>query len=87
MKRKKQKEHEEQDDQRSLSHEANFGSDYSLPEDYFMSGNFSSRYGSTIIDTIIPEEQQLIQDKENEEHENGNEPPPQYNQKQQTLED
>ena len=67
-KRRKQKKKEDQDDQRSLSNKENLGSDWTLPEEYFMSINSSSGYGSTVINTMIPEEEQLLQDEEEEDH-------------------
>jgi len=56
FKRKQRKKQEEQEDSLNLSQRVNLGSDSTIAEDYFMSINCSSEYGSTIIKETIKEE-------------------------------
>jgi len=86
-KRRKQNKKEEQADQGSLSNKENLGSDWILPEDYFISINSSSEYGSTVINTTIPEEEQLLQDEEEEDHKDTRNLPPSDSPKSQIMED
>ena len=69
QKRRRRKEQKEQEDSLNLSQTANLGSDITLPEDYFMSNNCSSGYGSTIINDTIQEEEEISRDQDDNQQE------------------
>jgi len=46
----------------NIPHTENLSSNFTLPEDYFMSINCSSGYGSTIINDIIKEDEEILRD-------------------------
>ena len=69
QKRRRRKEQKEQEDSLNLSQTANLGSDITLPEDYFMSNNCSSGYGSTTFNDTIREEEEISRDQDDNQQE------------------
>ena len=68
-----------------IPHTENLSSNYTLPEDYFMSMNCSSGYGSIISNDTIKEDEEILRDQRNKEQETESKNPPEHNSQGHTL--
>jgi len=87
MRRRHLKKQEEHENSLNITQKVNLGSDSTLPEDYFMSINSSSGYGSTIINYIIKEDEEIFQDQSDNGQEIETELLPEHIPQEHTLED
>jgi len=86
LKRRQRKKQEEKEDTLNLLQRVNLGSDSTLSKDYFVSINFSSGYGSTIInETIKEEEEEFAQHQRDKEQETEAEHLPEHIPQEHTL--